>query len=94
MGIQCALLGRNPLSICALIWNGPGGFWAIAAHKWAAAAVVISNWSNSNCPTTPLRVVAQFDLADGLTPTSSSPAFETAYSRDAFRSRRTATSPP
>jgi hypothetical protein len=93
MGIQCALLGRNPLSLCALIWNGPGGFWAIAAHNWASAAVVISDCSNSNCPTTLNWVVAPFDLADGLTPTSSSPTFGTAYSRDAFRSRRTATSP-
>jgi hypothetical protein len=40
---------------CALIWNGPGGFWTIAAHKWAPAAVVISDWSNSNCPTTDMR---------------------------------------
>jgi hypothetical protein len=25
-----ALLGRNLLSQCMLVWNGPGGFWSIA----------------------------------------------------------------
>jgi hypothetical protein len=41
MGIQCAPLGRSPLSICDLIWNGPGGFWTISAHKWASATGAI-----------------------------------------------------
>jgi len=28
-----ALLGRNLLTQCVLIWNGPGGFWTIATHR-------------------------------------------------------------
>ena len=28
-----ALLGRNLLSQCLLIWNGPGGFWSIATQQ-------------------------------------------------------------
>jgi predicted aspartyl protease len=28
-----ALLGRNLLQMCVLIWNGPGGFWTIATSN-------------------------------------------------------------